>query len=60
MPECFEPKAPQLDPVAQPVVTDSEALYKPRPNNDVEARRGICCSQRRKCCSTVQVTMFYQ
>jgi hypothetical protein len=38
-PECFEPKAPQLSPT--PVVTDSEALYNPRPNNDLEVGEGF-------------------
>jgi len=38
-PECFEPKAPQLTPT--PVVTDSEALYNPRPNNDLEVGEGF-------------------
>tara|TARA_R100001143_G_scaffold55426_1_gene51467 strand:- start:245 stop:583 length:339 start_codon:yes stop_codon:yes gene_type:complete len=38
-PECFEPKAPQLDPT--PTVTDGEALYKPRPNNDKEVGEGF-------------------
>ena len=38
-PECFESKAPQLDPT--PVVSDPEALYKPRPNNDKEVGEGF-------------------
>ena len=38
-PECFEPKAPQLDPT--PLVTDPEALYNPRPSNDVEGGEGF-------------------
>jgi len=38
-PECFEPKSPQIDP--RPVVTDPEALYKPRPNNDKEVGEGF-------------------
>jgi len=38
-PECFEPKAPQLD--STPVVSDPEALYKPRPNNDKEVGEGF-------------------
>ena len=38
-PDCFEPKAPQIDP--SPVVSDPEALYKPRPNNDVEVGEGF-------------------
>ena len=38
-PDCFEPKAPQLDPT--PEITDSEALYKPRPNNDTEVGEGF-------------------
>jgi hypothetical protein len=37
--ECFEPKAPQLDPT--PVVSDKQALYNPRPNNDVEVGEGF-------------------
>jgi len=37
--ECFEPKAPQLDPT--PVVSDKQALHNPRPNNDVEAGEGF-------------------
>ncbi len=37
--ECYEPKAPQVDPVAKP--SDNEALYKARPNNDVEAGEGF-------------------
>ena len=36
---CYEPKHPQLDP--EPHVTDPEALYKPRPNNDTEAGEGF-------------------
>ena len=38
-PDCFEPKAPQIDP--RPVVSAPEALYKPRPNNDVEVGEGF-------------------
>ena len=38
-PDCFEPKAPQIDP--RPVVSDPEALYKPRPNNDLEVGEGF-------------------
>ena len=38
-PECFEPKAPQLEPT--PVVNDPEALYNPRPNNDKEVGEGF-------------------
>jgi len=38
-PECFEPKAPQLEPT--PIVTDPEALYNPRPSNDVEVGEGF-------------------
>ena len=38
-PDCYEPKHPQLEP--EPHVTDPEALYKPRPNNDVEAGEGF-------------------
>tara|TARA_R100000544_G_scaffold15748_1_gene7382 strand:+ start:1350 stop:1703 length:354 start_codon:yes stop_codon:yes gene_type:complete len=38
-PQCFEPKAPQLNP--SPVVSDKEALYKPRPNNDIEGGDGF-------------------
>ena len=37
--ECYEPKAAQIDPIAKP--SDNEALYKPRPNNDVEAGEGF-------------------
>ena len=37
--ECFEPKAPQLD--LTPVVSDKQALYNPRPNNDVEVGEGF-------------------
>lgn len=37
-PSCYEPKHPQLDPL--PHVIDPEALYEPRPNNDVEAGEG--------------------
>jgi len=38
-PDCYEPKAPQIEPL--PVVNDSEALYKPRPNNDAEVGEGF-------------------
>jgi|TARA_R110000824_G_scaffold384857_1_gene578977 hypothetical protein len=38
-PECFEPKAPQLE--SPPVVRDPEALYNPRPNNDKESGEGF-------------------
>ena len=40
-PNCFETKHPQLEP--KPAISDPEALYEPRPNNDVEVdlkRRG--------------------
>jgi len=37
--ECYEPKHPQLEP--EPHVSDPEALYKPRPNNDQEAGEGF-------------------
>jgi len=37
--ECFEPKAPQIDP--RPVITDPEAVYNPRPNNDKEVGEGF-------------------
>ena len=37
--ECYEPKHPQLEP--EPHVSDPEALYKPRPNNDAEAGEGF-------------------
>lgn len=37
--ECYEPKHPQLEP--KPHVSDPEALYKPRPNNDQEAGEGF-------------------
>ena len=33
--ECYEPKHPQLEP--EPHVSDPEALYKPRPNNDPDS-----------------------
>ena len=36
---CYEPKHPQLEP--EPHVSDPEALYKPRPNNDTEAGEGF-------------------
>ena len=32
--ECYEPKAPQVDPL--PVPTDAQALYKPRTDQQVE------------------------
>ena len=37
-PECYEPKAPQLDPLPQVLV--AEALYDPRPNVDKPSGRG--------------------
>ena len=37
--QCYEPKHPQLEPL--PHVSDPEALYKPRPNNDQEAGEGF-------------------
>ena len=37
--ECYEPKHPQLEP--KPHVSDPEALYKPRPNNDHEVGEGF-------------------
>ena len=37
--ECFEPKAAQIDP--RPVITDPEAVYNPRPNNDKEVGEGF-------------------
>tara|TARA_R100000005_G_C4879393_1_gene131808 strand:- start:104 stop:445 length:342 start_codon:yes stop_codon:yes gene_type:complete len=37
-PSCYEPKHPQLEPL--PHVTDPEALYQPRPNNDHEVGEG--------------------
>jgi len=37
--ECYEPKHPQLIPPKN--VSDPEALYKPRPNNDNEAGEGF-------------------
>ena len=37
--ECYESKHPQLEP--EPHVSDPEALYKPRPNNDTEAGEGF-------------------
>tara|TARA_R100000935_G_scaffold15621_1_gene31240 strand:- start:1561 stop:1893 length:333 start_codon:yes stop_codon:yes gene_type:complete len=36
--DCFESKHPQLEPL--PHISDSEALYKPRPNNDFELGQG--------------------
>ena len=36
--ECWEPKHPQLEPL--PHVSDPEALYEPRPNNDKEVGQG--------------------
>ena len=38
-PECYEPKHPQLEPIHN--VSDPEALYKPRPNNDLEIGEGV-------------------
>ena len=35
---CFEPKHPQLGPFNH--IADPEALYDPRPNNDIEANGG--------------------
>ena len=40
--ECWEPKHPQLEPL--PHVMDPEALYEPRPNNDVEVGEGYILS----------------
>tara|TARA_A100001515_G_scaffold144672_2_gene149495 strand:- start:3374 stop:3706 length:333 start_codon:yes stop_codon:yes gene_type:complete len=37
--DCFDPKHPQLEPL--PHVSDPEALYKPRPNNDLEIGEGV-------------------
>ena len=37
--ECFEPKHPQLEPHRSP--SDPEALYDPRPNNDLEIGEGF-------------------
>ena len=36
---CYEPKHPQLEPLR--AKADPEALYKPRPNNDVDAGEGF-------------------
>ena len=36
---CYEPKHPQLEPIT--VKADPEALYKPRPNNDLEVGEGF-------------------
>ena len=36
---CYEPKHPQLEPLA--AKADPEALYKPRPNNDQEEGEGF-------------------
>lgn len=36
--ECYEPKHPQLEPITN--VADSEAIYDPRPDTDVEANDG--------------------
>lgn len=41
-PECFELKHPQLEPT--PAISDPEALYEPRPNNDVEVGEGYILS----------------
>lgn len=41
-PECFETKHPQLEP--SPAISDPEALYEPRPNNDVEVGEGYILS----------------
>ena len=38
-PHCYEPKHPQLEPLT--ATADSEALYKPRPNNDAEEGEGF-------------------
>ena len=38
-PECFEPKHPQLEPL--PHVIDPEALYKPRPSQDLGVGEGF-------------------
>ena len=38
-PTCFEPKHPQLEPL--PHVIDPEALYKPRPSQDVGVGEGF-------------------
>ena len=38
-PSCFEVKHPQLEPL--PHVMDPEALYKPRPNEDVGVGEGF-------------------
>tara|TARA_R100000908_G_scaffold10495_2_gene3698 strand:- start:686 stop:1516 length:831 start_codon:yes stop_codon:yes gene_type:complete len=37
--DCYEPKHPQLEPIT--VKADPEALYKPRPNNDLEVGEGF-------------------
>jgi hypothetical protein len=37
-PQCYEPKHPQLEPLT--ATADPEALYEPRPNNDVEVGEG--------------------
>jgi|TARA_R110000787_G_scaffold168713_1_gene281466 hypothetical protein len=44
--QCFETKHPQLEP--KPVVADPEALYQPRPNNDVEVGFGYVLSNNDK------------
>ena len=41
-PDCFETKHPQLEP--KPAISDPEALYEPRPNNDVEVGEGYILS----------------
>jgi len=38
-PDCYEPKHPQLEPLT--ATADPEALYKPRPNNDLEEGEGF-------------------
>ena len=37
--DCYEPKHPQLEPLT--ATSDPEALYKPRPNNDLEEGEGF-------------------
>jgi len=38
-PSCYESKHPQLEPIR--AKSDPEALYKPRPNNDVEGAKDL-------------------
>ncbi len=38
-PQCYEPKAAQLEPL--PHVADPESLYQPRPDLDKEAGKGV-------------------